>query len=193
MPIPAPGVQLTSLSHVEDLADMMARVPGNWQAVGEHFNLCSDRCISFDGGWPALGSLAGMGLQSGGMNCCGSGVARQLALPTICSPACRRPARGNGGYMQVNVCPGSSNAGPAAACASQHQTDPSFHGLVHGGSVGSLCGIFPRQTGSLTITDLVASHCPAPQVFPITLCCLHRRHREGHCCRCRQGGQDCAL
>lgn len=50
VPIPAPGIQLTSLSHVEDLADMMARVPGNKKAIGEHFNLCSDRCITFDGG-----------------------------------------------------------------------------------------------------------------------------------------------
>ena len=50
VPIPAPGSQLTSLSHVDDLADMMARVPGNRRAVGEHFNLCSDRCITFDGG-----------------------------------------------------------------------------------------------------------------------------------------------
>lgn len=49
VPIPAPGIQLTSLSHVEDLADMMARVPGNKNAIGEHFNLCSDRCITFDG------------------------------------------------------------------------------------------------------------------------------------------------
>ena len=49
VPIPAPGIQLTTLSHVEDLADMMALVPGNAAAVGQHFNMCSDRCISFDG------------------------------------------------------------------------------------------------------------------------------------------------
>ena len=35
---------------MEDLADMMARVPGNRDAVYEHFNLTSDRCITLDGG-----------------------------------------------------------------------------------------------------------------------------------------------
>lgn len=49
VPIPTPGIQLTSISHVEDLADMLARVPGNKAAVGQHFNLCSDRCITLDG------------------------------------------------------------------------------------------------------------------------------------------------
>ena len=42
--------QPPSPPQVEDLADMMARVPGNRDAVYEHFNLCSDRCITFDGG-----------------------------------------------------------------------------------------------------------------------------------------------
>lgn len=59
VPIPAPGIQLTSLSHVEDLADMMARVPGNDIAIGRHFNLCSDRCISFDGIAKAVAKAAG--------------------------------------------------------------------------------------------------------------------------------------
>jgi len=49
VPLPTPGIQLTALSHVEDLADMMAKVPGNSAAIGQHFNLCSDRCITFDG------------------------------------------------------------------------------------------------------------------------------------------------
>lgn len=49
VPVPAPGVQLTSISHVEDLADMMARVPGCSSAVGEHFNLVGDRCYTLDG------------------------------------------------------------------------------------------------------------------------------------------------
>ncbi len=49
MPIPAPGIQLVNLSHVEDLANMLALVPGNAAAVRQHFNLASDRCISFDG------------------------------------------------------------------------------------------------------------------------------------------------
>ena len=80
-PIPAPGIQLTTLTHVEDVASMMAavralycsclsnffslrsalvcneavlsaaepQVPGNSAAVGQHYNVVSDRCISFDG------------------------------------------------------------------------------------------------------------------------------------------------
>lgn len=59
VPIPAPGIQLTALSHVEDLADMMAKVPGNPAAVGQHFNLCSDRCITFEGIIKAIANAAG--------------------------------------------------------------------------------------------------------------------------------------
>ncbi|GAB4816081.1 hypothetical protein N2152v2_003127 [Parachlorella kessleri] len=59
VPIPGPGIQLTSLSHVEDLADMMARVAGNEAAVGHHFNACSDRCITFDGIVKAVAAAAG--------------------------------------------------------------------------------------------------------------------------------------
>jgi nucleoside-diphosphate-sugar epimerase len=59
VPIPGPGIQLTSLSNVEDLADMMARVPGNPGAVQQHFNLCSDRCITFDGIVKAVAAAAG--------------------------------------------------------------------------------------------------------------------------------------
>ena len=49
MPLPAPGIQLTSLSNVEDVVAMMALVPGNPAAIGQHFNVCSDRCITLDG------------------------------------------------------------------------------------------------------------------------------------------------
>ncbi len=49
VPIPSPGIQLVNLSHVEDLAEMMAAVPGNAAAVRQHFNLASDRAITFDG------------------------------------------------------------------------------------------------------------------------------------------------
>lgn len=37
----------------------MARVPGNPAAVHQHFNLCSDRCISFDGLARAVAAAAG--------------------------------------------------------------------------------------------------------------------------------------
>jgi hypothetical protein len=49
VPIPSPGTQLVNLSHVEDLAAMLATVPGNEAAVRQQFNLASDRAITFDG------------------------------------------------------------------------------------------------------------------------------------------------
>ncbi len=49
VPIPAPGVQLTTLTHVEDVASMLALVPGNKAAVHQHYNVCSDRAVSFTG------------------------------------------------------------------------------------------------------------------------------------------------
>lgn len=57
MPIPSPGTQLVNLSHVEDLAEMLAAVPGNDAAVRQHFNLASDRAITFDGGPLGLSDL----------------------------------------------------------------------------------------------------------------------------------------
>lgn len=54
VPIPAPGEQLVSLTHVEDVASMMAAVPGNKYAIGEHYNMCSDRCISLKASPAAL-------------------------------------------------------------------------------------------------------------------------------------------
>jgi nucleoside-diphosphate-sugar epimerase len=59
VPIPAPGIQLTSLSNVEDLANMMALVPGNKDAIGQHFNMTGDRCITLDGIAKAIGKAAG--------------------------------------------------------------------------------------------------------------------------------------
>ncbi|KAK9813920.1 hypothetical protein WJX73_004793 [Symbiochloris irregularis] len=49
VPIPGDGLQLVNLSHVEDLANMMASVIGNDAAKGQHYNLVSDRYITFDG------------------------------------------------------------------------------------------------------------------------------------------------
>ncbi|KAL3142267.1 hypothetical protein ABBQ38_002609 [Trebouxia sp. C0009 RCD-2024] len=59
VPIPAPGNQLVALSHVEDVASMLAKVPGNKAAIGQHYNICSDRCISFDGIVKAAAAAAG--------------------------------------------------------------------------------------------------------------------------------------
>ena len=63
VPIPAPGIQLVTLSHVEDLAAALAAVPGNPAAVGEHLNLCSDRTISHTGVISALAKAAGVEAQ----------------------------------------------------------------------------------------------------------------------------------
>jgi hypothetical protein len=37
---------------------MLAAVPGNKAAVGQHYNVCSDRAITFQGGCPARGAAA---------------------------------------------------------------------------------------------------------------------------------------
>ena len=38
---------------------MLLQVPGNKAAIGQHYNICSDRCISFDGIVKAAASAAG--------------------------------------------------------------------------------------------------------------------------------------
>ena len=57
VPIPSPGTQLVNLSNVEDLAAMLATVPGNEAAVRQQFNLASDRAITFDGALSAPSNL----------------------------------------------------------------------------------------------------------------------------------------
>lgn len=47
--LPEPGVQLTSLTHVEDVASMLAAVIGNKKAIGQQYNICSDRAVTFQG------------------------------------------------------------------------------------------------------------------------------------------------
>ena len=59
VPIPTPGVQLTTLTHVEDVASMLAAVPGNKKAIGQHYNVCSDRAITFTGITKAVGKALG--------------------------------------------------------------------------------------------------------------------------------------
>jgi nucleoside-diphosphate-sugar epimerase len=50
VPIPAPGVQLVTLTHVEDAAAMLAAVPEHREAArGQQYNVCSDRAITFTG------------------------------------------------------------------------------------------------------------------------------------------------
>lgn len=55
--IPTPGVQLVTLSHVEDVASMLATVPGNPAAIRQYYNVCSDRQISFTGDLSGGGDL----------------------------------------------------------------------------------------------------------------------------------------
>ncbi|BDA41646.1 Chloroplast stem-loop binding protein of 41 kDa a, chloroplastic [Coccomyxa sp. Obi] len=58
--IPSPGIQLTSLSHVEDVASLLAKVPGNAAAIRQQFNVSSDRYITLDGLIKALAEAAGV-------------------------------------------------------------------------------------------------------------------------------------
>lgn len=60
VPVPAPGIQLVTLSHVEDLAEAMAAVVGNDGAKRQHLNLCSDRAITLVGIVGALAKAAGV-------------------------------------------------------------------------------------------------------------------------------------
>lgn len=38
-----------TLTHVEDVASMLASVPGNSAAIRQHYNVCSDRAVTFTG------------------------------------------------------------------------------------------------------------------------------------------------
>ena len=59
VPIPIPGVQLTTLTHVEDVASMLAAIVGNKDAIGKQYNICSDRAITFQGIAKAVGKALG--------------------------------------------------------------------------------------------------------------------------------------
>jgi nucleoside-diphosphate-sugar epimerase len=60
VPLPAPGAQLVTLSHVEDLAAALAAAAGSDAAVGQHLNLCADRAITHAGVVAALAKAAGV-------------------------------------------------------------------------------------------------------------------------------------
>ena len=49
IPIPGHGLHLTQLGHVQDLAQAMANVLGNSQAIGQIYNVSGDRYVTFDG------------------------------------------------------------------------------------------------------------------------------------------------
>jgi nucleoside-diphosphate-sugar epimerase len=53
------GIQLTSISHVEDVAALVAAAVGNPNAIGQHYNACTDRTISLDGCATLIASAMG--------------------------------------------------------------------------------------------------------------------------------------
>ncbi len=49
IPIPGNGMHITQLGHCQDLANAMAAVLGNSQAIGQIYNISGDRYVTFDG------------------------------------------------------------------------------------------------------------------------------------------------
>lgn len=59
IPIPGNGLHITQLGHVNDLAQAMAAVLGNSQAVGRIYNVSGDRYVTFNGLAKACAEAAG--------------------------------------------------------------------------------------------------------------------------------------
>ncbi|KAL6769739.1 CSP41A [Auxenochlorella protothecoides x Auxenochlorella symbiontica] len=60
VPVPGNGLGLVTLSHVADVAAMVAAaVPGKPAALGQHFNVCSDRAVTHAGIVHILAEAAG--------------------------------------------------------------------------------------------------------------------------------------
>lgn len=49
IPIPGNGLHITQFGHVQDLAQAMAKVLGNSQAIGQIYNVSGERYVTFDG------------------------------------------------------------------------------------------------------------------------------------------------
>lgn len=64
IPIPGNGLHITQLGHVEDLAQAMAAVLGNTDAVGKIYNISGDRFVTFDGLARACAIAAGKSPES---------------------------------------------------------------------------------------------------------------------------------
>ena len=163
-----------SLSHVDDLADMMARVPGNAAATREHFNLVSDRCITLDGGWAQVG-VCGCGwwggvwcvrwfvMGGGAGGCCGGcRGGRWVHMGGL-----GRRQRSGSGSTSAGSC-GRREAAAAAAGAR------------------SACRA-PRHTQAPAPAPHLHARAPPPLHYPL------RRHRQGGWCCGGQGREDCAL
>ncbi|WP_346289168.1 NAD-dependent epimerase/dehydratase family protein [Sphaerothrix gracilis] len=59
VPIPGSGMALTQLGHVQDLAEAMAAVLGNSQAIGQIYNISGEKAVTFDGLAKACAEAAG--------------------------------------------------------------------------------------------------------------------------------------
>ncbi len=59
IPIPGNGMHITQLGHCQDLANAMAAVLGNSQAIGQIYNISGDRYVTFDGLARACAAAAG--------------------------------------------------------------------------------------------------------------------------------------
>lgn len=59
IPIPGNGMHITQLGHVKDLANAMASVLGNQQAIGQIYNISGSRYATFDGLAKACAEAAG--------------------------------------------------------------------------------------------------------------------------------------
>lgn len=64
IPIPGNGMHVTQLGHVKDLAQAMAAVLGNSQAVEQIYNVSGDRYVTFDGLARACADAAGKSPES---------------------------------------------------------------------------------------------------------------------------------
>lgn len=64
IPIPGNGMHITQLGHCQDLANAMAAVLGNSQAIGQIYNISGDRCVTFDGLARACAAAAGKSPES---------------------------------------------------------------------------------------------------------------------------------
>ncbi len=59
IPIPGNGMHITQLGHCQDLANAMAAVLGNPQAIRQVYNISGDRYVTFDGIARACAAAAG--------------------------------------------------------------------------------------------------------------------------------------
>lgn len=64
IPIPGNGMHITQFGHCQDLANAMALILGNQQAIGQIYNVSGDRYVTFDGLARACAEAAGKSLDS---------------------------------------------------------------------------------------------------------------------------------